>query len=188
MTDVPPLVSDARSCLARYLAELPEAAERLGDLSLQLIEEPVRILDRSNMRGHLTASGLVMSPDMTEVLLIDHLVLQHMLPAGGHAEEGPTLQDDAVREIAEETGVCDIETIGASPIDVDTHPIPANPRKGEGDHFHHDFMFAFVARSKEIPVPQLEEVASATWIPTDVARTDPRIDRSLRRLEESTKR
>lgn len=188
MTVVPPLVSDARSCLARYIAEVPDAAARLDDLSLQLIEEPVQILDRSNMRGHLTASGLVMSPDMTEVLLIDHLVLQRLLPAGGHAEEGPTLQDDAVREIAEETGVRDIEPIGPSPIDVDTHPIPANPRKGEGDHFHHDFMFAFVARSKEIPVPQIEEVASATWIPSDAARADPRIDRSLRRLEESTKR
>jgi 8-oxo-dGTP pyrophosphatase MutT (NUDIX family) len=178
----PAIAHDARACLARFLRHVPEAAGRLSALSLQLVEEPDRIADRSNMRGHLTASALVLSPDLSEVLMIDHLTLLRLLQPGGHADEGETLQEEARRENVEETGVVDIDPVGPSPIDVDTHAIPANPRKGEGDHFHHDFMFAFVARSRDLPVPQLEEVSRALWVPIRQARLDPRIDRAISRI------
>lgn len=172
-------VLDARVCLDRYLSWRPDAVARLAALALQLEEEPHSITQRSNMRGHLTASALVLSPDLSEVLMIDHLALNARLPAGGHADEGRKLREEALRENVEETGVSEISPVGPSPLDVDTHPIPANPKKGEGDHFHHDFMFAFVAKSRDVPVPQLQEVAGCMWVPITEARRDPRIDRAL---------
>lgn len=172
-------VLDARVCLDRYLSWHPDAVGRLAALALQLEEEPHSITLRSNMRGHLTASALVLSPDLSEVLMIDHLALDARLPAGGHADEGKALRDEALRENVEETGVRDVVPIGPSPLDIDTHPIPTNPRKGEGEHFHHDFMFAFMAKTREIPTPQLAEVAGSLWIPIAEARRSQRIARAL---------
>lgn len=176
------IAEDATECLARYLEDLPEETGRLAGLAMQLLEEPDRIADRSNMRGHLTASALVFSPDMTEILMIDHLTLERMLQPGGHADEGASLVKEARRENRDETGVFRMDQIGPSPIDVDTHAIPANPKKREGDHFHHDFMFAFVTRSRDIPTPQLEEVARAVWMPVEQVRQDARMARAISRL------
>lgn len=50
------------------------------------------------------------------------------------------------------------------PIDVDTHPIPDNPKKGEGDHFHHDFTFVGQASSEAPLQVQEEEVDGVKWV------------------------
>jgi hypothetical protein len=67
------------------------------------------------------------------------------------------------------------------PIDIDSHPIPASPRKGEPAHTHHDFRFIFsLDRAAHRITHQEEEVAEAVWMQID----DPRFPADLKRCVE----
>jgi 8-oxo-dGTP pyrophosphatase MutT (NUDIX family) len=135
------------------------------------------------MLGHVTASLLVVSPDGGSVLLIDHKGLGKKLPPGGHLDPGEMPLEAALREAAEETGI-DLSGLslmegfeGADGlVDIDSHPIPANPRKGEGPHRHHDFCFVRRAASLALSEVFDKGVAGRDWVPVAqwIEQGDPR--------------
>lgn len=162
--------SAALEALQGYLALFPAEQERLAALSAQLAEEHDEVIERSNMRGHITASALVLNHERSHLLLIHHRVLDRWLQPGGHVQAGQTLWASAHREVSEETGVSELEQLilpplGALPIDIDSHAIPPNPRKGEGPHWHHDFLYLAVAKPHARPEAQLSEVKGVRWSP-----------------------
>lgn len=144
------------------------------------------VFSRSNMTGHVTTSAAVLNGAGSKVLLVHHRILQKWLPPGGHYEAPGSLWVSALREVAEETGVGGVQphpwtTLhGGLPIDVDTHPIPANPDKDEAQHFHHDFRFLAVADDGTPLVAQLAEVHAARWVPVTQLRDSP--DERIRAL------
>ena len=77
--------------------------------------------------------------------------------------------DTAKREVLEETGISQIRLADWHlkhqflPIDIDTHPIPENPKKQEDAHVHHDFRHVFFLDQGQDISLQLEEVSSAEW-------------------------
>jgi 8-oxo-dGTP pyrophosphatase MutT (NUDIX family) len=176
--------------LRAYHATFPAEAIRHETLLAQLAEgEDVSI--RSNMRGHVTTSATVLNPRRDRVLLVHHRVFRNWLPPGGHYEPPGSLWDSAVRETSEETGVRLIAPHPWTaefvlPVDVDTHPIPARPEKGEGPHLHHDFRFLALASDDESLVANLSEVTAARWVPVDELRTSP--DERVRALHEKLAR
>jgi hypothetical protein len=55
--------------------------------------------------GHVTCTGLVLSPDKSKILLVHHRRLDRWLLPGGHCESGdPGVESVAEREVIEETG------------------------------------------------------------------------------------
>lgn len=50
-------------------------------------------------------------------------------------------------------------------VDIDSHPIPPNPAKGEGPHVHHDLRFAFLADPDEAALVARAEAHGARWFP-----------------------
>lgn len=164
---------EARAQLALYLQRFPDEAARVAALSLQLAEDAADPLARSNMRGHVTTSALVFDPTFRETLLIHHRVIGRWLQPGGHHEPGQTLWDSALREVAEETGV-PLDALSAHPrwgqalpLDIDSHPIAANPRKGEGDHWHHDYAYLVIAPRDAVLAGQEDEVHGVRWRPVE---------------------
>jgi len=96
---------------------------------------------RSNLIGHITASGLVIEFD--KVLLIRHPFLGLWIQPGGHIDDGETPESAAIRETQEETGVlCELLWQETSLVDIDVHTIPNNPTKNEHEHIHIDLCFA----------------------------------------------
>lgn len=86
---------------------------------------------------------------------------------GGHLEaEGTTLVGAALREVAEETGIPAeaLALVGEVPVDIDVHPIPANPAKGEPAHQHFDLRYAFTINITPAVALQAEEVHDFTWL------------------------
>lgn len=173
----PAVHDEAEFLLLAYGDRFPQERARFGLLRHQL-DAGEDLSVRSNSTGHLTSSAAVLNPEGTKILLIDHVFLKRCLTPGGHYEPPLTLLASALREVVEETGVTDVKphrwtVIHRVPLDIDSHEIPANPRKGEGPHVHHDFLFLAVAGEGAPPVAQLAEVHSAAWYPVGtIAKSD----------------
>ena len=130
------------------------------------------MFDRKNFTGHITASGLVLNQTFDKILLINHKFLQMWLQPGGHVEGHAEIYKEAVREITEETALQSFDLhpwhhqgdkSADVPFSIDSHDIPASPRKNEETHVHHDFTYLFVGDSSQKLTRQVEEVAGAEW-------------------------
>ncbi len=131
--------------------------------TLELLRGSKTPFDRRHYEpGHITASGLVLSPDGNRVLLVFHRRLQAWLQPGGHVDESDSdVAATAVREVREETGVTLAPDHNPPLVAVDVHQIPANRR--EPEHLHHDLMFRFTATSETLEAA--EEVREVVWCP-----------------------
>ena len=138
--------ADARALVEGFACEDPAERGHRGAM-LSLLDGPDDPFARGSTRdGHFTASAFVVHDGF--LLLIWHRKLLRWLQPGGHVDPGDAdLQAAATRELAEETGVAGARCVGL--LDLDVHPIPANPRRGEPAHRHHDVRFLFEADSHE---------------------------------------
>lgn len=170
-------LSEIGQLLEGYYRQFPREIGRHEILASQLRDDD-DVLVRGNMRGHVTTSATVLDWTGNKVLLIHHKIFDKWLPPGGHFEAPGTLWQSAVREVAEETGLLKVDphawTVATGvPIDIDTHPIPENSRKGEGAHFHHDIRFLAVASDEHQLRPQPDEVHAVRWAAVSELRESP---------------
>lgn len=162
-----------------YAQRFSAEAQGLTQLRAQLAAGNANMLERSTMAGHVTTSMLVVDVKARKVLLIAHGIYRDWMPPGGHFEGDLSLWLSAAREVLEETGIVvhaldwDGFVGTEMPVDIDTHPIPENPKKGEGDHFHHDFTFLAAGDSNTPLTPQIAEVDDVKWRPVEDLRASP---------------
>ncbi|GAA0952927.1 NUDIX hydrolase [Nonomuraea longicatena] len=156
--------------LGRYLAADPDRAADVFPLTEALRSAtPVDLSSRKTWPLHVTCSAAVIDA-AGRVLMIHHRALDRWLLPGGHVEpEDRSLYGAALRELEEETGMPWQHAVSPpahdiAPVDVDVHEIPANPAKGEPEHLHADFRFAFWAKDTEISI-QAEEIVAYAWRP-----------------------
>lgn len=160
--------------LAAYVEEHPLDKESLAVLTEVLDAAGDSIASRKEFRGHVTAGALLLRPD-GRLLTIEHKALKKWLFPGGHLEAtDSTLMGAALRELAEETGISPNLVVPDSPVPlhIDTHPIPANPAKGEPDHQHFDFRFLF-RTTADVTELQAEEVTDYSWLFADAVTAEP---------------
>jgi len=152
--------------IAAYLERHPDEADRLAPIGAALAE-PGDVTSRKTAPGHVTCSAIVVNPDR-RVLHIRHNALNRWLGPGGHLEPADvSLAEAAAREVAEEAGIPAerLTLVDDIPADIDVHPIPANPAKGEGDHYHFDMRFVFTVVADTTVRLQAEEVNDYAWLP-----------------------
>lgn len=149
--------------------------------------------ERSHLPGHLTGSALVVSPALDQVLLTLHRKLGKWLQLGGHADGVPRLDEVAMTEAREESGLPDLAFLpyegslggvpGPLPFDLDIHPIPA---RGEvPEHLHYDVRYLVVAPGTPPPV-RSSESRDVRWLSLDEARSvtdEESMLRQFRKLE-----
>ncbi len=145
--------------------------------------------DRHDYRpGHFTASAFVLHPDGGRILLIHHAKLGIWVQPGGHVDPGDdSIIGAAAREVAEETGVTELEPVISGLIDVDIHEFA-----GHGDqprHLHHDLRFAFVAGDEALaPTSEVGEAVWATPETLEGLGVDVSVTRPVGKLLQSDER
>ncbi len=142
-----------------------ERAARSRRLTLELLRDSPAPFDRSCYDpGHITASGLVLSPTGERVLLVFHNRLRLWLQPGGHVEPSDNnVLTTAVREVREETGISVLTGIPPTLVGVDVHQIAATT--GEPAHCQHDLMFRLAAAGFSIDASA--EAGKAVWCPIE---------------------
>jgi 8-oxo-dGTP pyrophosphatase MutT (NUDIX family) len=107
--------------------------------------------------GHITTSGLVLSPEGGRILILHHRRLDRWLLPGGHVEPvDASVEAASAREVLEETGV---PVSGGILAGADVHGIPG--KRHEPYHLHHDLLFCFRASTEDLQVS--DESHAVAW-------------------------
>lgn len=212
-------INNIAATVKAYLEHYEQEVAGLATLVEQLGQGDRQLSCRSNMIGHLTASALVLRDNRDDraqgeeiakniqVLLIHHRALNRWLQPGGHLDHDEAPEAGARRELMEETGLTAVELLDGfdgpeTVFDIDSHLIPANPRKNEGSHYHHDFQYIYrlrpstnhdpSCRTNQVEVFEIslqeDEVAQFAWINLSELATGQygkRLERVARKLNQA---
>ena len=118
--------------------------------------------ERSLLKGHVTASGWIVSKDKTSALLMHHRKLDRWFQPGGHCDGDPDVVEVARKEVEEETGLLSFRLLQDQIFDIDIHLIPANSK--DAAHYHYDIRFLFEA-DPESELIINSESKDVKWIP-----------------------
>jgi 8-oxo-dGTP pyrophosphatase MutT (NUDIX family) len=121
--------------------------------------------------AHLTASAIVLSEDLSLVLLTLHAKANAWFQLGGHCESGDlTLAGAALREAVEESGLAAL-ALDPDPVQLDAHEVGfCNPG---GTVTHLDVRFLAVADSSSSPTVSAESVDVRWWPVDDLPSQEP---------------
>ncbi|MCW3107393.1 MAG: family hydrolase [Segetibacter sp.] len=151
-----------------YLKKYSQENEETNPLIQFLNEhEGEELINRKNFTGHITASAFIIDEDAKALLLLKHKSLNRWLQPGGHVDStDASLVVAALREACEETGLAeeDLTLLSNNIFDVNSHHIPANMRKSEPGHVHHDIRFLFQCSNSQSLKISLEESTDSKWI------------------------
>lgn len=115
------LHADAVATLTDWVPPSPGQAALAQSYLAFLVARP-DACERSCAPGHLTASALVFSHDLSHVALVLHRIVGAWLQPGGHVEASDaSLRAAAEREVREELGLA--VDLDPSPVHLDCHPI-----------------------------------------------------------------
>jgi len=118
--------------------------------------------ERRNLKGHLTASSLILNHTRDMALMLHHAKLQIWLQPGGHADGETDLLGVAMKEAREETGIPSFKVLSKDIFDIDMHLIPLH--KQVPAHYHLDIRFLLETDSS-IPLISNHESNQLAWIP-----------------------
>jgi 8-oxo-dGTP pyrophosphatase MutT (NUDIX family) len=159
--------------LARYRDTFPGEAVMV-DRICRLVESHADCFDRTCRPGHITGAAWIVSTDRRRSLLTHHRKLDRWLQLGGHADGQWQVEEVALREAREESGLTRFDIVPIDgvlmPFDVDVHNIPArydaNGELIEDAHEHHDIRFLMIAHSDE-DLTVSDESHDVAWFTPD---------------------
>ena len=149
---------------------------------VEFVERHEDCFERTLLVGHVTGSAWVVDHERTHALLTHHAKLDKWLQMGGHCDGDSDVLRVALREVEEESGLTEVETLlGGAIFDVDAHEIPA--RGDTPAHIHHDIRFLFAA-DRALPLRISDESHDLRWVRLEeipTLNTDESVLRMLRK-------
>jgi 8-oxo-dGTP pyrophosphatase MutT (NUDIX family) len=142
--------------LAQYRAAFPHEGEMV-DRICALVAGHADCFERTCRPGHITGAAWIVSADRRRCLLAHHRKLDRWLQLGGHADGQWQVEEVALREAREESGLVGFDFVPIDgmliPLDVDIHQIPARYNAAgqpvEDAHEHHDVRFLLIAHADQ---------------------------------------
>jgi len=162
--------------LARYRAAFPAEAGIVAHIC-SLVEGHRDCFERTCRPGHITGAAWIASADRRRFLLTHHRKLDRWLQLGGHADGQWSVDEVALREAREESGMAAFDMVPIDgvlmPFDVDVHDIPERydeeGRLMEDAHEHHDIRFLLVAHAGQ-EVSASDESHEVGWFTPEEIR------------------
>ncbi len=114
---------------------------------LQFLAKNINCFDRSNEKGHITASAWLLNNDKTKALILHHSKLDIWVQPGGHCDGCTDPLYVAIKEAKEESGLKSIVPVSNLIFDLDIHEIPES--KKEKKHLHYDIRFILKSESDD---------------------------------------
>src|SRR3954452_25427946 len=176
--------------LSRYRDAFPSEAG-VVDQICTLVESHADCFHRACRPGHITAAAWILSADRRRVLLTHHRKLNRWLQLGGHADGEWHVEEVALREAREESGLSQLEFVRINgvlmPFDLDVHEIPARYDASgtllEDAHEHHDIRFLLIASSDTFQVS--DESHDLRWCTPEEVRQLTDEESILRMLQKA---
>jgi 8-oxo-dGTP pyrophosphatase MutT (NUDIX family) len=176
--------------LARYQRVFPRE-KAVVERICQLVEWHTDCFDRTCRPGHITGAAWILSADRRRCLLTHHRKLDRWLQLGGHADGQWQVDEVALREAREESGLPEFEFVRVHgeliPFDVDVHEIPArydsHGKLIDDAHEHHDLRFLLIARTETIAASN--ESHEIAWCTPDEVRQRTDEESVLRMLRKT---
>ncbi|HEX4414571.1 MAG TPA: NUDIX hydrolase [Lacipirellulaceae bacterium] len=148
-----------RAMLAQYRETFPGEAD-VVDRICEFVDAHADCYERSCRPGHITAAAWILSSDRQRALLTHHRKLDRWLQLGGHADGQWQVEEVALREAREESGLKQFRIVPIHgvlmPFDLDVHEIPARYDSAgvliEDAHEHHDIRFLLIAAEEAYKV------------------------------------
>ena len=139
------------------------------------------------MVKHFTISTYLLNESLTKTLFLLHPKFSKWLPPGGHIEANETPEEAARREIAEETGVLDVEFISKkinSEFTDSRTQMLLNPhfimsQLIETDHFHLDMIFFAKVLEKDYLSPEKHNLK---WFSIEDVKSEKEIFDNVKKL------
>jgi 8-oxo-dGTP pyrophosphatase MutT (NUDIX family) len=144
------------------------------DRIVELVNAHPDCFERTCRPGHITGAAWIVSADRRRCLLTHHRKLDRWLQLGGHADGQTQVEEVALREAREESGMSAFDFVPVAgallPLDLDVHTIPARYDAAgqliEDAHEHHDVRFLLVAHAdQELAVS--DESHEIRWFTND---------------------
>lgn len=162
--------------LARYRDIFPAEAP-VVDRICALVHDHSDCFERTCRPGHITAAAWILSTDRRRSLLTHHRKLGRWLQLGGHADGQWHVEEVALREAREESGLARFNFVPIDgqvmPFDIDVHEIPArydtHGHLIEDAHEHHDIRFLLVSHSDDA-IRVSHESHDVKWCTPDEVR------------------
>ena len=153
-----------RTLLNNYQKHYPD--EKLViEKTLNFLNNSVDCFSRSNTSGHFTGSGWLTDKSRRWVVMTHHKKLNKWLQLGGHADGNKNLQEVALEECIEESGLQNIEVVSSEIFDIDIHTIPQYENIPK--HLHFDVRFLFEAEKDAEDIIVSNESNDVAWIKLD---------------------
>lgn len=137
--------------------------QRLRDDFLGWLGSQSQGWSRDCGHAHLTASSLVCDPVRGAVLLVLHGKVGRWLQTGGHIEAGDaSLEQAALREATEETGLSGLRLLGGGPALLSAHRVPCRTAE-----WHYDVQFTVLVDGADTDAPGSPESLGIGWFRPD---------------------
>ncbi|NLT57494.1 MAG: NUDIX hydrolase [Clostridiales bacterium] len=156
----------------QLLAHQPCCEQEAADQAVVrrlIAREGETLLTRDNPVAHLTASALVFTPGLDQVLLVHHNLYRSWGWVGGHADGQADLLAVAMREAMEETGLTSVTPLCGDLLSLDLLPVSAHRKRGRylPPHLHISAAYALLADTGQPLRIKVGENSGVRWVETD---------------------
>lgn len=154
--------------IASFIPYTEAEAETKAALLAHIDTYGDRILDRDCAAGHITCSGFILSPDLTQTLMAYHLIYGSVGWTGGHADGDPDLLGVALREAREETSVTQLYPLTRRILSIDALPVPPHEKHGNPvpEHLHFNVTYGLIAPVSQPVAAKPDENRDVRWLET----------------------
>lgn len=177
-----------RNCIEAYIPSCEqEALER--ELILSAMDINDKIFLRSSALAHFTASGWIVNPSRTRVLMVYHNIYDSWSWTGGHADGDADLLAVAVREACEETGLVRVSPVSADIFSLEILNVNAHVKRGKyvNPHLHLNLTYLLEADEADVLRSKPDENSGVRWFGLDEAieaSTEPEMRVIYRKLND----